>query len=131
MFKHFLIRDLRYRHPKRPDPIGDQKKAFRSANSWALQVRGKSRASSSTEAQGENQFSALDQETESNEEEDDLHSDAESAPAAVVTRFILDSGSTYDIMNKKEVPKQQPAVPLPRSEPVARASGANIRQIRS
>ena len=73
MFKHFLIRDLRYRHPKRPDPIGDLKKALRSANRCALQARGKSRASSSTDAQGGNQFSALDQDTESNEEEDDHH----------------------------------------------------------
>ena len=87
---------------------------------------GKSCATSSPERQSENKFSAFEQETESNEEDDDQNSDAESVTAAMATRFILDSGSTYDIMNKKEVPKQQPAVALPRSEPVATASGTTF-----
>ena len=68
MYKHFLVRDLRYRHPKRPDPVGDLEKAISSANKWARQVRRKEQASSSTETRGENQFSALDQDTESSEE---------------------------------------------------------------
>ena len=95
----------------------------------AFQMWGKSCAKSSPERQSENQFSALEQETESNEEGGEYHSDAESVTAAVATRFIFDSGSTYDIMNKKEVPKHQPAVALPRSEPVATANGTTFVKI--
>ena len=66
---------------------------------------GKSCAANLPKPRSENRFSALDQGTESNEEEDDQNSDVESVSAAVATRFILDSGSTYDIMNKKEATK--------------------------
>ena len=134
MYKHVLVWNLQYRHPKRADPVGDQKKALRSANRLALHLWGKSCDKGSIERKtlhmwgkscgvGENQFSALERETDSNEEVDDQDSDAESVTAAVATRFILDSGSTYDIMNKGEVPKQQPAVSLPRSESVSTANG--------
>ena len=74
---------------------------------------------------GENQFSALERDTESEEKDDSADSDVESVSAAVATRFILDSGSTYDIMNKRSMPKFQPAVPLPRTEPVATANGTS------
>ena len=123
MYGHFLVRNLRYRHAKRADPESDQKKALRSANRLAFQMWGKSCAANLPEQRSENRFSALDQGNESSEEEDDQNSDVESVSAAVATRFILDSGSTYDIMNKGEVPRQQPAVSLPRSESVATANG--------